>query len=81
MAHKTIALTTELKELAVAHSMPQPAARFCSRPPSFAKQSAAISVRQLATVDIMARETKGSSEIANLLQKANQVKCRQSDSG
>ena len=26
MAHKSIALTTELKELAVTHSMPQPAA-------------------------------------------------------
>ena len=36
MAH-TIALTTELKELAVTHSMPQQAARFCPRPPSFAR--------------------------------------------
>jgi hypothetical protein len=36
---------------------------------------------QLATVDIMAQETKGSSEIANLFQKTNQVKCSQCDSG
>ena len=37
MAHKSIALTTELKELAVTHGMPQPAAIFCPRPPSFAR--------------------------------------------